>query len=115
MKIAKPYELVNAEDVREFVEIHSLRRTPYPNPRELLRKSTDLFYLGDVYFDKSHKLALTAISTYCGGLCAQWLWKIFEKSSNGQWEARPWVGCSAVSRLEQRRIQDAGLERVTHA
>ncbi len=116
LNIAKPYELLNADDVSEYVAIHSgYLRIPDPNPKELLRKSTDLFYLGDVYFDKSHKLALTAISTYCGGLCGQMLWKMFEKSSTGQWEGRPWVACSAVARVDQRRIQDAGFERVTHA
>src|SRR5438876_12413537 len=66
-------------------------------------KSRDLFWLGDVYFNQSHTLALTAISTYCGPLCGQTLWKIFEKSSTGQWEERPWVVCSAVSRMEQTR------------
>ncbi|SRR6266446_117616 len=82
LNIAKPYELVNADDV-------------------VLRQSQDLFWLGDVYFNQSHTLALTAISTYCGPLCGQKLWKTFEKSSTGQWEERPWVGCSAVSRMEQ--------------
>jgi hypothetical protein len=83
LNIAKPYELVN-DDVYVY-----------------MGKSKDLFYLGDVYFNKSHTLALTAISTHCGPLCGQWLWKMFEKSSTGQWESRPWVGCSAVSRVEQ--------------
>ena len=77
LNIAKPYELVN-DDVYVY-----------------MGKSKDVFYLGDVYFDKSHKLALTAISTYCGPLCGQSLWKVFEKSSSGRWEERPWVGCRA--------------------
>ena len=87
LNIAKQYELLNADDM------------PIHSP---LRKSTDLFWLGDVYFNHSHTLALTAISTYCGPLCRQKLWKVFEKSSAGQWQERPWVGCSAVSRIEQR-------------
>jgi hypothetical protein len=82
LNIAKLYELVN-DDVYVY-----------------MGKSKDLFYLGDVYFNKSHTLALTAISTYCGPLCGQWLWKIFEKSSTGQWESRPWVGCRADSRVK---------------
>ena len=103
LNIAKPYELLNADDVREYVAIHSgYLRIPDPNPKELLRKAQDLFWLGDVYFDHSHTLALTAISTYCGGLCGQMLWKIFEKSPTGQWEGRLWVACSAIARVDQR-------------
>jgi hypothetical protein len=101
--IAKPYELLNADDVREFVEIHSFRRTPYPNPKELLPKTTDLFWLGDVYFNQTHTLALTAISTYCGNLCGSMTWKIFEKSSTGQWEERPWVTCRSIARGDGNR------------
>jgi hypothetical protein len=115
LNIVKRYELLNADDVSEYVAIHSgYLRPPSPNPQEVLRKSTDLFYLGDVYFDKSHRLALTAISTYCGGLCGQWLWKVFEKSSTGQWESRPWVGCSAIARIEHRRSHGARPQLVKH-
>jgi hypothetical protein len=85
LNIAKPYELVN-DDVYVY-----------------MGKSKDLFYLGDVYFNKSHTLALTAISTYCGPLCGSMRWKIFEKSAAGQWEDRLWVGCSGDARLEQTR------------
>ena len=103
LNITKPYELLNADDVGEYVAIHSgYLRIPDPNPKELLRKAQELFWLGDVYFNQSHKLALTAISTYCGGLCGHMLWKIFEKSSAGQWEARPSVACSAIARTGQR-------------
>jgi len=105
LSIPKPYELLNADDVREFEEIHSLPRTrfPYPNPKELRRKTTDLFWLGDAYFNHAHTLALTAISTYCGGLCGRMNWKIFEKSSTGRWEDRPWVFCRAIARNEAQR------------
>jgi hypothetical protein len=88
---------LNADEVREFVEIHSLRRTPYPNPKELFRKTTDLFRLGDVYFNQRRTLALTAISTYCGSLCGSSTWKIFGKTPNGQWEEKPWVTCKSIA------------------
>ena len=78
LNIAKPYELVNDDHVIS-----------------LSSKSRDVFYLGDVYFNKSHTVVLTAISTHCGPLCGQSLWKVFEKSSSGRWEERPWVGCRA--------------------
>src|SRR5207253_5118333 len=51
--ITKPYQLLNADEVQQFVEIHSLRQTPYPNPNPLLEKTSDVFRLGDVYFDQS--------------------------------------------------------------
>ena len=95
--ITKPYELLNADEVKQFVGIHSLRRTPYENPNELFQKTTDLFTLSDVYFNQSHTLALTAVSTYCGSLCGSYTWKIFEKTSGGQWEERPWVSCRTVA------------------
>jgi hypothetical protein len=65
LNIAKPYELMDADDFGFGARSNAL-------------KSRDLFRLGDVYFNKSHTLALTAISTYCGPLCGQWLWKVFE-------------------------------------
>jgi hypothetical protein len=95
--ITKPYQLLNADEVRQFVEIHSLRRTPYANPNELFQKTTDLFHVGDVYFDQSHTLALTSVSTYCGSTCGSSMWKIFEKTSDMRWEERPWVSCRTIA------------------
>jgi hypothetical protein len=37
--ITKSYQLLNADEVKEFVAIHSLRRTPDPNPNELFKKT----------------------------------------------------------------------------
>ena len=42
--------------------------------------------------------ALTAISSWCGNLCAKCQWKIFEKLSAGEWEERKWVGCFTVGK-----------------
>jgi len=91
--ITKSYQLLDADEVKEFVAIHSLRRTRDPNPNELFQKTSDLFTLSDVYFNQSRTLALTAVSTFCGSLCGSVTWKIFQKTSKGRWEEKPWVFC----------------------
>jgi len=59
-QLDKPYHLLNAGEVKEFVELHVLRPGPRPKPRELFEKSKDLFYLTNVFFNQSRTLALTA-------------------------------------------------------
>jgi hypothetical protein len=96
--IAKSYQLLNADEVKEFVAIHSsFPRTPYPNPNELFKRTTDLYWLTDMYFNQSRTLALTAFSTFCGSLCGSMTWKIFQKTPDGRWEERPWVFCITVA------------------
>jgi hypothetical protein len=88
--IPKPYQLLNGDEVKEFME----ERSPF----QLSQKATDLFRLTDVYFDHNRTLALTAISTFCGGLCGMFQWRVFEKTGKG-WEDRPrWVTCTAMAR-----------------
>ena len=101
--ITKPYELLSAEEVREFIAQHSLRPKPYPNPKPLFQKATDLFRLTDVYFNRNRTLALTAISTWCNNLCGTSNWKIFEKTNSGNWEERPWITCSAIASSSPKR------------
>jgi len=60
------------------------------------------FWLGDVYFNQFHMLALTALSTYWGSACGTTAWKIFEKSLNGRWEQRPWVFCGGIAGDEEK-------------
>jgi hypothetical protein len=95
-QLDKPYHLLNAGEVKEFVELHVLRPGPRPKPRELFEKSKDLFYLTNVFFNQSRTLALTAIRSYCGQLCGRADWKVFEKAKNGRWEERHWIACSTM-------------------
>jgi hypothetical protein len=93
-RITKPYRLLSAAEVNEFITAHVSAGTadhPAGSP-----KVTDLFRLTDVYFDRNRTLALTAISTWCGGLCAQYQWKVLEKTADG-WMERPWVSCAAMA------------------
>jgi hypothetical protein len=65
---------------------------------------TDLFTVSDVYFSKNGRLALTALSSFCGGLCGQHQWKILEKLPTGEWQERPsWITCRTIATtLEER-------------
>jgi hypothetical protein len=75
---------------------------------------TDIFTFSDVYFSKNGRLALTALSSWCSGLCGQHQWKVFEKLSTGEWREQPsWVRCFTIS--EQRYFdtdRDRSLERI---
>lgn len=107
--IAKPYRLLNRGEVNEF-----FKRYANAGTAELRDKSprvSDLFQLTDVYFDGNRTLALTAISTWCGSLCAMYRWKVLEKTADGQWEERPWVGCFTVAQTGRARTMFTGFLR----
>lgn len=94
--IRKPYLLLNADGVKAFMK----ERWPTPEPKlpdARFRGVTDILTLSDVYFNQRQTLALTAISTWCGSLCALSQWKVFEKLDTGRWEEQPWVGCVTIA------------------
>jgi hypothetical protein len=75
LSISKPYELLNADEVKEFIAARALGiRSETANER--FRGVTDLFRFSDVYFNRRRTLALTYISTWCGGLCGLMSWKV---------------------------------------
>lgn len=96
-KIDKPYFFLFAEDVAAF---HGERLRTGRTPDQAdgrFRGVSDLITLSDVYFNPGRTLALTAISTWCGGLCASYRWRVFEKAESGEWQERNWVTCSAIA------------------
>ena len=96
--IAKAYILLSAEDAKKFEKSRSSVRLNEPPESDIRFEGVvDLFTLTEVYFNPQHTLALTAISTWCGGLCALYQWKVFEKSKSGNWEERTWITCTTVS------------------
>ena len=99
LTISKPYRLLNGDEAAEFVRSRTI---PFPDRARVdpFPGSTDLFRLGDIYFNRQRTMALTALSSWCGKLCALWSWRVFEKASNGQWEERRWVGCMTIARGE---------------
>jgi hypothetical protein len=102
--ITKPYVFLAARDVAAFI---AERSRPGGNPDQAdgrFRGVSDLITLTDVYFNQRRTLAVTAISTYCGPLCAMYQWKVFEKSETGEWLERKWVTCSAVAETQRRKF-----------
>jgi hypothetical protein len=107
LSIEKPYVLLDPDEVKEFEKARMLGN------RGLVSDSrfwgvTDLFSLSDVYFNKPRTLALTFISSWCGGLCAKYEWRVFEKLGTGKWEERPWTTCTTVSETTPPRPSAAG-------
>jgi hypothetical protein len=97
LTVSKPYQLLNHDEIEDFIRSREVRPGPRAGTRELFQKATDLFGLTDVYFNRDRTLALTGIGTFCGSLCGSYLWKVFEKTDNGRWEERPWVGCRMIA------------------
>jgi hypothetical protein len=95
-QIPKPYRLLNAAEVEEFYTRYATVGTSGSRAQGSVKVS-DLFRLSDVYFNHDRTLALTAISTWCGSLCAIYQWKVLEKTADGRWEERPWTSCFAVA------------------
>jgi hypothetical protein len=106
LSISKPYELLNADEVKEFIAARSMPRIGSQEPDERFRGVTDLFRLSDVYFNRRRTLALTYISTWCGGVCGLMLWKVYEKSDAGVWEERPWVLCTTMAQAPKRPLME---------
>jgi hypothetical protein len=107
LAIAKQYVFANAADVKEFIDDRAIQR-PGHQPNERLRGVVDLFTLSDVSFNRRRTLALTSISSWCGGLCGLKQWKVFEKQPSGQWKELPWNACSVIA---QRRTNIVPLPR----
>lgn len=101
LSIRKPYVLLNAEEAEAFMKSRMLPHVPADPPQAVedqFKDVADIFTLGDVYFNQSRTLALTFVSSWCGGLCGLLRWKVFEKLESGAWVERDWVGCSTIAR-----------------
>jgi hypothetical protein len=97
LSISKPYVLLSSDEAKEFIQSR-MSRTGQNEPDERFKGVTDLFTLSDVYFNKQGTLALTGISTFCGGLCGLFEWKVFEKRDNGTWEELNWPRCMTIAK-----------------
>jgi len=99
LSLPKRYELLTDADVKAF---EAERDWPKPQIRDgdpRFKGITDVFTLSDVYFSKNGRIALTALSSWCGGLCGQHHWKVLEKLSTGEWRDQPsWVSCFTIAR-----------------
>src|SRR5262249_23088203 len=101
--ITKSDQLLDADEVKEFLAIHSLRRTPYPNPNELFQKTSDLFTLSDVYFNQSRTRTDCSFQPFVA-VCVEALReRYFRKLQRGRWEERPWAFCRTIAADLARR------------
>jgi len=91
LSIPKPYLFLTDDDVRAFSEPTVAQRD------DRFRGVSDYFTLSDVYFNRAGTLALTALSSRCGGLCGLSQLRVFEKADNGRWIERQWGLCVAIA------------------
>ncbi len=98
LSISKPYELLSKADVDKF---HAEKMYPLPPGKnqtvERFRGVTDLFTFSDVYFSKEGTLALVHMGSWCGGLCAHYSWRVFERSAGGGWTELRWTTCIIIA------------------
>ncbi len=104
----KPYVLLDADEVKAFIDARSPVRPNAP-PDERFRGAVDVFTLTDVFFNQARTLALSHISSWCGGLCGLWQWRVFEKSAAGKWEERPWIGCGTIAAAPSMDPQEGSV------
>lgn len=100
LAINKPYELLTAAEVSDFVDERASRSSSSKSRHERYRGVTDLFTLGDVYFNNHRTLALTSITAWCSNVCAWHEWLVFEKADSGGWQQLPWETCVTISSQE---------------
>lgn len=70
LTIPKPYTFLTADEVTAFIADRDAQVRGAPE-RERFRGVSDYFTLADVYFNQNGRFALTALSSWCGGLCGQ--------------------------------------------
>ncbi len=99
LSLSRPYELLTAEQVEAFEEERPWPKQQVSKPNPLFKGVTDVFTFSDVYFSKNGRLALTAISSWCGGLCGLHQWKVLKKLPTGEWQEQPWVYCPRSHRV----------------
>jgi hypothetical protein len=104
LSLSKPYELLSAEQGEAFEKERGWPNPEAGEPNPLFKDVTDVFTFSDVYFSKNGRLALTAISSWCGVLCALHQWKVLRKFPTGEWQEQPWVYCYTISRSHESHI-----------
>ena len=87
------------EQIRPFLWLEMADGSRIAPRDERFRGVSDYFTLSDVYFNRAGTLALTALSSWCGGLCAQSQWRVFEKH-DGKWQELRWGLCGTIARKQ---------------
>jgi hypothetical protein len=105
LKIAKPYDLITGEQIKQR------RRSPSTpdhlgEEARIFRGAGDLITLGNVYFNKARTLGAVYSWALCGSLCGYGSWRVFVKSTKGEWEERHWVWCMTGADVVERTVQN---------
>ena len=109
LSLRKPYELLTDEQVKAFETDRGWSKPKDREPDPRFKGVMEVFTLSDVYFSKNGRLALTAISSWCGSLCAYHQWKVLEKLPTGEWQELPsWVSCFTIAHCLQHALTPAG-------
>jgi hypothetical protein len=95
--VAKPYFLLSPDEVAAFEKDHMSPWPPGTTRNPQFEGVADLFRLSEVYFNRHRTLALTAVATWCGGLCGLMRWVALEKQKDGRWQELPWIGCTTIA------------------
>jgi hypothetical protein len=94
LQIQRPYELLTPAQAREFVDD---RIGPQRRQDEKFRGVIYLYSFSEVYFNRRETLALTALTAWCGSLCASIRWRVLEKDESGKWRELAWVSCATMA------------------
>jgi hypothetical protein len=111
LSLRKPYELLTDEQVKAFETDRGWSKPEDREPDFRFKGVMEVFTLSDVYFNKNGRLALTAISSWCGSLCAYHQWKVLEKLPTGEWQELPsWVSCFTIAHcLQPSFVAELGI------
>ena len=96
LKIGKPYTFLAGDELKRFEDSVRSRGIQAPVAGDTpLKGAVDIFFLSNVYFDKTRTLALVQLTSVCGMLCGEVDSKVYEKGTNGAWlEVRPLRFCA---------------------
>ncbi len=91
----KPYEFVTEAEASRFQKGRVVSQTGPNHDAPKFLGAVDLILLGNVYFNRARTLAAVSTEAWCGGLCAVWTWRIFEKQQDGRWKelSSSWSMC----------------------
>lgn len=94
--IEQPYHLLTKAETDEFTDFQMQRKKPSRAHAKLFRQTDDLIRLGRVFFNRDRTLAIALMSHWCGGLCGEEYWGVYEKRE-GVWVPLDWNQCSVMS------------------
>ena len=96
MKTKVPLRMLTENEAKEFYSTRSDPKAP-ESLKEKYKGAPGLSSFSQVFFNKNHTLALVYAQGWCGNLCAQMFWGVFERMPDGTWKSQPWVAVMSMS------------------